>query len=66
MTEEQFEIHLSRIKDPDLVERLHKIKHKMENGTYRHKPIAKSEIDIKPCGNCGRVVYCGKCCDNPS
>lgn len=22
-------------------------------------------IDLKPCKNCGRVVYVGKCCDNP-
>ena len=22
-------------------------------------------IDLKPCKNCGRVVYIGKCCDNP-
>lgn len=23
------------------------------------------ECDISPCKNCGRMVYVGKCCDNP-
>lgn len=22
-------------------------------------------IDLKPCKSCGRIVYVGKCCDNP-
>lgn len=23
------------------------------------------DIDLKPCKNCGRIVYVGKCCANP-
>ena len=22
--------------------------------------------DLKPCTNCGRIVYAGKCCNNPN
>ena len=25
----------------------------------------KSRYDLIPCRNCGRVVYTGKCCNNP-
>ena len=38
---------------------------KRTNKEYRNNLKKFPKIDLKPCKSCGRIVYVGKCCDNP-
>lgn len=35
------------------------------NKEYVNNLMEVPMIDLKPCKSCGRIVYVGKCCDNP-
>lgn len=36
-----------------------------KNKEYANSLNKFPKIDLKPCKSCGRIVYVGKCCDNP-
>lgn len=38
---------------------------KRKNKEYVNVLNKFPKIDLKPCKSCGRIVYVGKCCDNP-
>lgn len=38
---------------------------KRTNKEYVNNLMKAPMIDLKPCKSCGRIVYVGKCCDNP-
>ena len=38
---------------------------KRTNKEYINNLMKAPMIDLKPCKSCGRVIYVGKCCDNP-
>lgn len=38
---------------------------KRKNKEYVNVIKKFQKIDLKPCKSCGRIVYVGKCCDNP-
>lgn len=38
---------------------------KRTNFQFRDNLKKLPRIDLKPCKNCGRIVYVGKCCDKP-
>ena len=39
---------------------------KQTNKEYVNNLKKFPKIDLKPCKSCGRIVYVGKCCDNPA
>ena len=38
---------------------------KRTNKEYVNNLMKAPIINLKPCKSCGRIVYVGKCCDNP-